>query len=80
MILSFISSVFIPIDTLPTWLQDVGRVFPLFHLAEGLQISFGVSSGTGLTADNVAVLSLWAVGSAVVAARSFKWEPQTARS
>jgi ABC-2 type transport system permease protein len=78
-ILSFISSVFIPIDQLPTWLQDVGRVFPLFHLAEGLQISFGVSSGTGLTANNVAVLTLWAVGSAIVAARNFKWEPQAAR-
>jgi ABC-2 type transport system permease protein len=78
-ILSFISSVFIPIDTLPTWLQDVGRVFPLFHLAEGLQVSFGVSSGTGLTANNVAVLGVWAIGSAIVAARSFKWEPQTAR-
>src|SRR5437667_229790 len=51
-ILSFISSVFVPIDQLPEWLQQVGRVFPL---------------------------SLWAVGSAIVAARAFKWEPQSAR-
>jgi ABC-2 type transport system permease protein len=78
-ILSFISSVFIPIDQLPQWLQEVGKVFPLYHLATGLQVSFGASSGTGLSADNVAVLALWAISSAVVAARSFKWEPQAAR-
>jgi ABC-2 type transport system permease protein len=78
-ILSFISSVFIPIDQLPDWLQQVGRVFPLFHLAEGLQVTFGVTSGTGLSGNNVAVLALWAVGSAIVAVRNFKWEPQTAR-
>ena len=78
-ILSFISSVFVPIDQLPEWLQQIGRVFPLFHLAEGLQTSLGVTSGTGLSANNVAVLAVWAVGSAIVAARSFKWEPQTAR-
>jgi len=78
-ILSFISSVFIPIDQLPHWLQEVGKVFPLYHLATGLQTSFGVSSGTGLSADNVAVLALWAVGGAVAAARNFRWEPQAAR-
>jgi ABC-2 type transport system permease protein len=78
-ILSFISSVFVPIDQLPEWLQQIGRVFPLFHLAEGLQTSLGVTSGTGLSANNVAVLAVWAVGSAIVAARAFKWEPQTAR-
>jgi ABC-2 type transport system permease protein len=78
-ILSFISSVFIPIDQLPDWLQQVGRVFPLFHLAEGLQITFGTTSGAGLNGNNVAVLAVWAIGSAIVAARSFKWEPQSAR-
>jgi ABC-2 type transport system permease protein len=78
-ILSFISSIFIPIDQLPSWLQEVGKVFPLFHLAEGLQVTFGTSSGTGLSADNVAVLALWAIASAIAAARNFRWEPQSAR-
>ena len=66
----------IPLDQGP---QEVGKVFPLYHLATGLQTSFGVGSGTGLSADNVAVLALWAVGGAVAAARNFRWEPQTAR-
>jgi ABC-2 type transport system permease protein len=78
-ILSFISSVFIPIDQLPDWLQQVGRVFPLFHLAEGLQLSLGASSGTGLSGNNVAVLGVWLIGSTVIATRAFRWEPQTAR-
>lgn len=78
-ILSFISSVFVPIDQLPTWLQDVGRVFPLFHLAERFQKCLGTTSGTGLAGNDVAVLALWAIGSAIVAVRAFKWEPQTAR-
>ncbi len=78
-ILSFISSVFIPIDQLPQWLQEIGKVFPLYHLATGLQVAFGASSGTGLSANNVAVLGLWATASAVAAARNFRWEPQGAR-
>ena len=36
-ILAFVSGVFIPVASLPDWLRDVGRVFPLAHLAEGLQ-------------------------------------------
>ena len=39
-ILSFISGVFIPVASLPAWLRDVGRVFPLAHLAEGLQRTY----------------------------------------
>ena len=36
-ILAFFSGVWIPIDQLPHWLEEVGRIFPLFHLAVGLQ-------------------------------------------
>ena len=46
-ILSFISSVFIPIDTLPTWLQDVGRVFPLFTSPRGFRSASGSPQGPG---------------------------------
>ncbi len=43
-------------------------------------ISLGATNGTGLSANNVAVLAAWAIGSAIVATRAFKWEPQTARA
>ena len=36
-LLGFISGVWIPVDQLPDWLVEVGRVFPLAHLAESLQ-------------------------------------------
>jgi ABC-2 type transport system permease protein len=78
--LSFISGVFIPVETLPNWLEEVGRVFPLAHLAEGLQTTLGVpGGGTGLSGPNVAVLAVWGLAGLVVAARRFKWEPQAAR-
>lgn len=80
-LLSFISGVFIPVETLPNWLEEVGRVFPLAHLAEGLQTTFSENaSGVGLDAGNVAVLAAWGLAGLVVAARAFRWEPQAVRS
>lgn len=32
-ILSFVSRVWIPVEQLPSWLEKVGLVFPLSHLA-----------------------------------------------
>ena len=79
-LLSFVSGVFIPIDQLSSsFLQDIGRIFPLAHLAEGLQLSFAATSGTGLDVGNVAALAGWALAAVIVAARRFRWEPQAAR-
>jgi ABC-2 type transport system permease protein len=79
-LLSFVSGVFVPVSTLPNWLEDIGRVFPLYHLADGLQrCVVSGTSGSGLRGGNVAVLALWAVGGLVVAARRFRWEPQAGR-
>ena len=76
-ILSFVSGVFIPIGTLPNWLQQVGRVFPLYHLADGLQSTFFPAGGSfGLRASNVTNLVVWGVAGLIVAVRRFKWEPQ----
>jgi ABC-2 type transport system permease protein len=78
-LLAFISGIFVPVDQLPNWLEEIGRIFPLFHLAEGMQVSLGVSGDTGLDAGNVGVLCAWALGGFVVAARSFRWEPQAVK-
>jgi ABC-2 type transport system permease protein len=77
-ILSFISGVFVPVNQLPGWLEDIGRVFPLFHLTDGLQRALAGVGGTGLDAGNVAVLVAWALAGVVLAARGFRWEPQLA--
>jgi ABC-2 type transport system permease protein len=75
--LSFISGIFIPIDQLPSWLQEIGRIFPLYHLTQGLQLAVaGAGSGLGLHASDVASLAIWGVAGVVIASRRFKWEPQ----
>jgi ABC-2 type transport system permease protein len=71
-VLSLISGIFVSIDQLPTWLADVARVFPVYHLTSGLQTALGGS----LDAGNAAVLALWGLGGIAVAARRFRWEPQ----
>jgi ABC-2 type transport system permease protein len=73
--LAFVSGVFIPIDQLPDSLVEIGRVFPLAHLAEGLQAAFGTGDAH-LSGKNVAVLGLWGVAGIIVAARRFQWQPR----
>ena len=74
-LLAFISGIFVPVDQLPGWLEDIGRIFPVYHLAAGLQSALGSAGDTGLSAGHLLVLALWAAGGIVVAARRFKWEP-----
>ena len=79
-LLGFISGVWIPVDQMPDWLVEVGRIFPLPHLAESLQRAVtDPSLGTGLTGENVAVLAAWGIAGPIVAARGFRWEPQAHR-
>ena len=76
-ILSFISGIFIPVSVMPNWLAQIGRVFPLEPLADGLQRAVtGAGGGTGLTVHNVVLLLVWGVVGLVVAARKFRWVPQ----
>jgi ABC-2 type transport system permease protein len=79
-ILSFFSGVWIPVDSLSSTLENLGKLFPLFHLADGLQTTLVPgASGIGLTANNVTALAVWAAVGIMIAARRFQWKPQTAR-
>lgn len=76
--LGFVSGVWIPVQELPGWLVDVGLVFPLAHVAEGLQRSLAdPAAGTGLDALNVGVLALWGAAALAVAVRGFRWGPRS---
>lgn len=80
-ILSFISGVWIPVDQLPSWLESIGKLFPLSHLALGLQTALAPgASGSGLEAGNVLALVIWALVGIRIASRRFKWEPQASRA
>lgn len=76
--LAFFSGIWIPVDQLPNWLETVGKVFPLYHLALGLQTSLAPgANGSGIEWENVLVLALWALAGARIAGRRFRWEPQS---
>jgi ABC-2 type transport system permease protein len=76
--LAFVSGIFVPVDQLPGWLEDIGKFFPVYHLAAGLQTALGTSGATTLDAGNVLALAAWAVAGIAVAARRFRWEPREA--
>lgn len=74
-ILSFISGVFIATNQLPNSLVQIGKVFPLAHLASGLQAAFD-QGPVHLSGEDVAVIALWGGIGLIVAARTFRWEPR----
>jgi ABC-2 type transport system permease protein len=78
LVLSLISGIFVPVDQLPSGIADAARVFPLAHLAEGLQSALGTSGDTGLHGGDLRALCLWGVIGAVFAARRFTWTPRAA--
>jgi ABC-2 type transport system permease protein len=77
-VLSLISGIFVSVDQLPGWLEHLARIFPVYHLAAGLQTALGGGGGSGLHARDIVALSAWALGGIGYAARHFRWEPQAA--
>ncbi len=74
-ILAFLSGVFIPVAVMPSWMLDLGKVFPLEHMARGLQAAFLIKGSTGVTATDVGVMLAWGAVGLVAAVRVFRWEP-----
>jgi ABC-2 type transport system permease protein len=75
--LLFVSDVFFPLNDPPTWLDVTTNVFPVRHLSEALQIAFSpFTDGAGFSWDHLAVLALWGVAGAAIAALFFTWEPR----
>ena len=73
--LSFISGVFVAADQLPDSLARIGRVFPLYHVADGLDGVLAARQGTGLGASDLLALAIWGVAGTWAAVRRFRWEP-----
>jgi ABC-2 type transport system permease protein len=70
--LYFISGVFIPNVSLPHWLRDVAKVFPVQHLAGGLRHAFDPATrGAGIVWSDLGVLVVWAALGLVVALTRF---------
>ena len=58
--LTFISNIWFPTDMMPTWLQDIAKVFPIRALADGLQYAFNPhTTGAGFKGNSLLVLAIW---------------------
>jgi ABC-2 type transport system permease protein len=79
--LSFISGVWIPVENLPSALERIGQIFPLYHIALGLQTSLAPgASGSALRGTDLLALAIWLAIGVRLAVKRFRWEPQAARA
>jgi len=74
--LTFISGIWFVTDTMPHWLQDVAKIFPIRALADQLQYAFDPrTSGSGFKSGDLQTLAIWAVVGIVLMVR-FLRRPQ----
>jgi ABC-2 type transport system permease protein len=79
--LAFVSDVFIPLDNPPRWLDLVGDVFPLKPFVNAFQNTLNpFVDAPGFSWSKLAVVAAWGVGGALLATRTFTWEPSTGGS
>jgi ABC-2 type transport system permease protein len=79
--LTFISGVFSPMHGAPEWITKLADLFPLSHLVNAFYATFNPhTSGSGFRWGDLAVLAVWTVLGARVAAGRFRWDPTPAGS
>jgi ABC-2 type transport system permease protein len=67
-----LGGIVVPVDHLPAALAAVAGVLPASALSDLLRIALGASHGEAV--GSLLLLGAWAIGSALVAARTFRWE------
>jgi ABC-2 type transport system permease protein len=85
LILQFISGVYISIGTIPDWMLDIGALFPLKWLCQGLRGVFLPDSARvleqagGWEFGRIAlVLAAWCVGGLALCLLTFRWKDRRA--
>jgi ABC-2 type transport system permease protein len=77
--LSFISDIFIIGADLPRWVEIVGWLFPLKHLANAMADAFNPTiGGSGFAWGHLAVVAAWGVAGLLVAAARLRFDPGAA--
>ena len=75
--LSFISGVFIATSVLPSWLADIGKVFPVEPLVAAPLAAYNPNTtGSGLRWGDLAVVAAWGAAGLIIAVRRFRWLPR----
>jgi ABC-2 type transport system permease protein len=79
--LPFVSGVYFVYSQIPTWMQDIGALFPLKWLAQGMRSVFlpaGFVShevgGSWQLPQTALVLAAWTVIGLVLCLRTFRWQ------
>lgn len=79
--LAFVSDIMLVGARLPAWLDTIGWIFPLRHLADAVRDAMNpLLPGTGFRGGHLAVLAAWGIGGAVVAVWRFRWERPPTRT
>jgi ABC-2 type transport system permease protein len=73
--LSFTSGVFLPPDLMPRWLTEASNYLPLEPLAQSMQATLALTSGSVLQPRPFIVLGIWGVVGFVAARFTFTWQP-----
>ncbi|MFI9253040.1 ABC transporter permease [Streptomyces sp. NPDC053069] len=81
LVLQFISGVYIAIDTLPGWMLDIGALFPLKWMCQGLRGVFLPDSARVLEQAGswefgriALVLGAWCIGGLALCLLTFRWK------
>ncbi|AOR35427.1 ABC transporter [Streptomyces fodineus] len=81
LLLQFVSGVYISIDTIPGWMLDIGALFPLKWLCQGLRGVFLPDSAKVLEQAHAwefgriaLVLGAWCAGGLVLCLLTFRWK------
>lgn len=72
--MAFLSGSFIPMDSVPSWVQTISKFLPLGHLNEGMLNVMVRGQPASAAVVPALVLLGFAVVAAVIAARLFRWE------
>jgi ABC-2 type transport system permease protein len=80
-ILQFISGVYFVFSQIPTWMQDIGALFPLKWLAQGMRSVFLPATfasrevgGSWQLPQVALVLAVWTVVGLLLCLRTFRWQ------
>lgn len=74
--LYFVSGIFVPEDSIPDWVNQVGDVFPVRRLYSALLAALDPeATGLGVQWGDLAVVVAWGLAGAVLALWSFRWTP-----
>jgi ABC-2 type transport system permease protein len=71
----FLSGTFFPVAAMPTYVQAIARLLPLYYMANGLRDTTVRGLSITHVIPDIAVLLLVTAILSVVALRSFRWEP-----